>query len=150
MIFGYLTVATLEALLIGLISLAIFSVLIPIQFSAVELFMLVIQLILYLYTLGNLIITIALTIDTVTPFLMISFYLMILVIFGNGFLVEFGFFPVVIESILKLQPLSIPFQSLQIFITVRIIEWLKFGIIFLVSGLWVIGNSFILQKKLKQ
>tara|TARA_B100001123_G_C15184513_1_gene976732 strand:- start:201 stop:950 length:750 start_codon:yes stop_codon:yes gene_type:complete len=149
-IFAYLTVAALEALLIGLISLAIFSVIIPIQIATVELFMLVIQLILYLYILGNLVITIALSIDTVTPFLMISFYLMILVIFGNGFLVEFGFFPVVVESILKLQPLSIPFQSLQLFITVRIIEWLKFGIIFLVSGLWIIGNSFILQKKLRQ
>ncbi|MDP6820017.1 MAG: hypothetical protein QGG04_00965 [Candidatus Marinimicrobia bacterium] len=149
-ILGYLTVAVLEALLIGLVSLVILSVLIPVHLSASELLMLTIQLIIYLCILGNLIITIALAIDAVTPFLLISFYLIILVIFGNGFIVEFGFFPIAVESILKLQPLSLPYQSLQIFITSRVMEWSKFGISLLLSGIWITGNSFLLQKKLRQ
>lgn len=150
MIFGFLTVAVFEAILIGVVSLVIFSVMIPIKLSLVELLMLVIQLLIYLYTFGNLVVTLFLAINTVTPILLISFYLIILIIFGNGFLIEFGFFPVTMETILRLQPLSLPFQSLQIFITGKVIEWSKFGISLLLLVFWISGNSFLLQKKLKQ
>ncbi|MBH09623.1 MAG: hypothetical protein CMG74_04565 [Candidatus Marinimicrobia bacterium] len=149
-VFGYLTVAVFESLFIGLISLSIISILIPLQLSLSQLFMLLIQLILYLYILGNLIVTISLLIDNITPFLLANIYIIILVIFGNGFLIDFGFFPITIESILRLQPLSFPYQSLQIFITGGVIEWTNFAIIFIIFLLWLFTNGLLLQKKLNQ
>jgi ABC-type uncharacterized transport system permease subunit len=100
--------------------------------------------------LANLFISISLAIDSVNTMILIIFMVFLLVIFGNGFLIEFGFFPQGIESILKWQPLSIPYQSLQLFLTNKIVDWTPISFSIGFGWAWMIINSFILKRRLVQ
>jgi hypothetical protein len=100
--------------------------------------------------LGNLLISLSLLIDNLTIMTLAMFMVFVVVLFGNGFLIEFEFFPLVVESILEYQPLSLPFQSYQMFIATGALNWLTLGSLILVIYFWVILNGYILKQKLKQ
>jgi hypothetical protein len=150
LIFSYLVVAGTEAIFIGMISTLIYSGLIPFPFTIIQFLFLIFCLGIYLFLLANLFISISLAIDSVNTMILIIFMVFLLVIFGNGFLIEFGFFPQGIESILKWQPLSIPYQSLQLFLTNKIVDWTPISFSIGFGWAWMILNSFILKRRLVQ
>ena len=90
-----------------------------------------------------------LLINTVTTFSMITFITFIFILFGNGFIIEFGFFPVGINSFLKWQPISIPFQVFQLFINTNIIDWQMLIYPLVLVLFWVIANTKILKWTLR-
>ena len=71
-----------------------------------------------------------------------------LIFFGNGFIIEFGFFSAEMEAILKWQPISIPFQIFQNYYRSGLFDWKIFSGMFALSGLWVIANGSILKRRL--
>jgi len=100
--------------------------------------------------LGNLFISLSLVIDTLTTMLLATFILFLIVLFGNGFLIEFSFFPLGFDSLMKLSPLAIPFQIYQKFNSTGIIDHISISISIALAYIWVLLNSYILKIKLRQ
>ena len=150
LITGYLVVAGIEAIIIGMVSTVIYSGLIPFPLTGLQFFFMIFCLGIYLLLLGNLFISIALIVDTVTTIIFIIFMVFLLVLFGNGFIIEFGFFPQAIEMILKWQPLSIPYQSLQLFLSNGIVDWTLISFSIVLGWGWMVLNSMILKGRLRQ
>ena len=146
---GYLIVSGIEAIILGLISICIFSAISSFPLSVIETLFMIVCLGLYLLLLGNLLISMGLLIDTVTTFFMITFTTFIFILFGNGFIIEFGFFPTGIASFLKWQPISIPFQAFQLFINTKFIDWQMLAYPLVLVLFWVIVNTKILKWKLR-
>ncbi len=146
---GYLIVAGIEAMILGLISLVIFSGLAPFPLTVIDTLVMMVCLAVYLLLLGNYIISMGLLIDTVTTLFLITFITFIFILFGNGFIIEFGFFPAGIENFLRWQPLSIPYQAFQLFIRSGIIDWALLFSSLLLGLLWMLGNTTILKRKLR-
>jgi len=149
MIFGYLIVSGIEAIILGVISIGVFSAISSFPLSVIETLFMMICLGLYLLLLGNLLISMGLLIDTVTTFSMMTFITFIFILFGNGFIIEFGFFPTGVDSILKWQPISIPFQAFQLFINTKFIDWQMLAYPLVLVLFWVIANTKILKWKLR-
>ena len=149
MICGYLIVSGIEAIILGVISIGIFSAISSFPLSVIQTLFMIVCLGLYLLLLGNLLISMGLLIDTVTTFSMISFITFIFILFGNGFIIEFGFFPAGIASFLKWQPISIPFQVFQLYINTNIIDWPMLVYHLVLVIFWVIANTQILKRKLR-
>ena len=149
MIFGYLIVSGIEAIILGVISIGVFSAISSFPLSVIETLFMMVCLGLYLLLLGNLLISMGLLIDTVTTFSMMTFITFIFILFGNGFIIEFGFFPTGVDSFLKWQPISIPFQALQLFINTKFIDWQMLAYPLVLVLFWVIANTKILKWKLR-
>ena len=149
-ILSYLILSVFEALIIIFIISIIFAFFLDFSFSLSEYLMIIIQLSIYLFILGNAIITCSLLIDSITLFASISLYLFSIIIFGSGFIIELGLFPSKIFAILSVQPFSIPFQILQLFLEKHMVDWQKIIILFFLFGSWLIINSILLRKKLNQ
>jgi len=146
---GYLIVSGIEAIILGLISIGIFSAISSFPLSIIQTLFMIVCLSLYLLLLGNFLISMGLLINTVTTFSMITFITFIFILFGNGFIIEFGFFPVGINSFLKWQPISIPFQVFQLFINTNIIDWQMLIYPLVLVLFWVIANTKILKWTLR-
>lgn len=148
MIFGYLIVSGIEAIILGVISIGVFSAISSFPLSVIETLFMMVCLGLYLLLLGNLLISMGLLIDTVTTFSMMTFITFIFILFGNGFIIEFGFFPTGVDSFLKWLPISIPFQAFQLFVNTKFIDWQMLAYPLVLVLFWVIANTKILKWKL--
>tara|TARA_B100001559_G_scaffold61071_1_gene49110 strand:- start:258 stop:509 length:252 start_codon:yes stop_codon:yes gene_type:complete len=78
------------------------------------------------------------------------FMVMFVILFGTGFLIEFSFFPLGLDSILKWSPISIPFQIYKKFNSTGIIDYISISISLILIYAWVIFNSYLLKIKLRQ
>jgi len=149
-IFSSLVVSVLEALIVIIFSTIVYASFIPIPVDLINLIFLVLCLVLYNLLLGNLFISLSLIIDTLTTMLLATFMLFLIVLFGNGFLIEFSFFPLGLDSLMKASPLSIPFQIYQKFHSTGIIDYISISISIALVYLWILLNSHILKIKLRQ
>tara|TARA_B000000475_G_scaffold105373_1_gene85580 strand:+ start:174 stop:425 length:252 start_codon:yes stop_codon:yes gene_type:complete len=82
--------------------------------------------------------------------LLATFMVFLVILFGNGFLIEFSFFPLGLDSILKWSPISIPFQIYKKFNSAGIIDYMSISISLILIYLWMILNSYLLKVKLRQ
>ena len=150
LIFGNLIVAILEALAMSFFSILIYLSIVPIPFSIIEFTSLVFFLILYLFIIGNIFISFSIVIDAITTMILTSFSFFIFIIFGNGFLIEFSFFPSFIESVLKYNPISFSFQNFQRFYSTGFFDITSIFIqIFIIYILFLL-NGILLKRKLRQ
>lgn len=149
-IFSYLVTAGLEAFVMIIFSMIVYASFIQITFNVPSIIFLIFCLAIYNLLLGNLYITMSLIIDTLTTMLLGTFMLFLLVLFGNGFLIEFSFFPLGLESLLEWSPLAIPFQIYQKFHSTGLIDYVSITIIIGLIYLWILLNSHILKQKLRQ
>jgi len=150
MIMSYLFVAGMEAVVAALISMVIYSGFIPFPFSFAQFGFMVLCLLLYILILGNLFITVSLLTESITSHLVITFMIFIIVLFGSGLIIEFSFFPLVVETVLIFQPLSIPFRTLQIFLSNGMVQWALIGLSLVLALAWILANGFLLKYKLRQ
>ena len=150
MIMSYLFVAGMEALVAALISMVIYSGFISFTFSFAQFGFMVLCLLLYILILGNLFITVSLLTESITSHLFITFMIFIIILFGSGLIIEFSFFPRVVETVLIFQPLSIPFRTLQIFLSNGTVQWALIGLSLFLALAWILANSFLLKYKLRQ
>ena len=148
MIFSSLVISVLESIGMSVLGIIVYTTFTSISLSVSSTLFLFLCLVIYLFLLGNLYITISLLIDALTTMFLATSMIFVLVLFGSGFLIEFSFFPVGIESFLKWLPLSIPFQIFHKFNATGLVDWLSLSILCVVIYLWIIFNSIILKSRI--
>ena len=149
-IFSSLVVSSIEAFTVVIFSTIIYAFFISISINIADLGYLLFCLSLYNLLLGNLYISISLIVDTLTTMLLLTFMIFLVIVFGNGYLIEFSFFPLGLDSIIKLSPISIPFQIFQKFNSTGMIDYLSISILVVLIYFWVLLNGYILKSKLRQ
>ena len=150
LVFGNLCVAVLEALIMCLFSILIYSSIVSISLNFLNFLFLIFCLVIYLFLVGNIYILFSISIDAITTMILSSFLLVFFMTFGNGFLIEFSFFPSFMESILKINPISFSHQCYQRFTSTGYFDWMLVAIqIILIYTLFVL-NGFLLKRKLRQ
>ena len=150
LVFGNLCVAVLEALIMCLFSILIYSSIVSISLNFSNFLFLIFCLVIYLFLVGNIYILLSISIDAITTMILSSFVLIFFMIFGSGFLIEFSFFPSFMESILKYNPISFSQQCYQRFTSTGYFDWMFIAIqVILIYTLFVL-NGFLLKRKLRQ
>ena len=150
MIFSSLVVSSIEAFIVVIFSTIVYASFISISISITDLGYLLFCLSLYNLLLGNLYISLSLIVDTLTTMLLLTFMIFLVIVFGNGYLIEFSFFPLGLDSIIKLSPISIPFQIFQKFNSTGMIDYLSISILVVLIYFWILLNGYILKSKLRQ
>ncbi len=150
LVFGNLFVSILEALVMSLFSIIIYASIVTIPFNFINFIFLLFCLVVYLLLIGNIYIFLSISIDAITTMILTSFLLFIFIIFGNGFLIEFSFFPSFFESILTYNPISFPFQTYQSFSSTGFVDWLSLFIQVLLIYILFLLNGLLLKRKLRQ
>lgn len=150
MIFSSLVVSSIEAFIVVIFSAIVYASFISISINIADLGYLLFCLSLYNLLLGNLYISLSLIVDTLTTMLLLTFMIFLVIVFGNGYLIEFSFFPLGLDSIIKLSPISIPFQIFQKFNSTGMIDYLSISILVVLIYFWVLLNGYILKSKLRQ
>jgi len=150
MIFSSLVVSSIEAFIVVIFSTIVYASFISISINIADLGYLLFCLSLYNLLLGNLYISLSLIVDTLTTMLLLTFMIFLVIIFGNGYLIEFSFFPLGLDSIIKLSPISIPFQIFQKFNSTGMIDYLSLSILVVLIYFWILLNGYILKSKLRQ
>ena len=149
-IFSSLVVSTLEAFIVVCFSTILYMSFISISINIVDFLFFVLCLTVYSFLLGSLYISLSLIIDTLTTMLLAIFMVILVILFGTGFLIEFSFFPLGLDSILKWSPISIPFQIYKKFNSTGIIDYISISISIILIYAWVILNGYLLKIKLRQ
>lgn len=149
-IFSSLVVSILEALIVVFFSTIVYISFISISINIVDFLFFVFCLTVFSFLLGSLYISLSLIIDTLTTMLLAIFMVILVILFGTGFLIEFSFFPMGLDSILKWSPISIPFQIYKKFNATGIIDYISISISIILIYSWVILNGYLLKIKLRQ
>ena len=150
LILSSLITSIMESLFVTFVAYAIFFTFIPLNFNFINMIVMFIFLIIYLFLLGNLYITISLIIDALSIMMLANTMLFIYIIFGIGFIIEFPFFPSGMEQILRLIPISFPFQIFQQYNSNGLIDFWMLSLLFVLIFLWSLLNSKILKFRLQQ
>ena len=150
LVFGNLCISVLEALTMCLFSIFIYSSIVSIHLTVINFLVLIFCLTIYLFLIGNIYILFSISIDAITTMILSSFILIFFLIFGNGFLIEFSFFPSFIESFLKYNPISFSQQCYQRFIATGYFDWRYIGIQIILVYILFLLNGFLLKRKLRQ
>ena len=149
-ILSNLVASSFEAFAVVIFSTILYASFISISINIIDLGYLLFCLSLYNLVLGNLYITLSLIVDTLTTMLLLTFMVLLVIVFGNGYLIEFSFFPLGLDSIIKLSPISIPFQIFQKFHSTGLIDYISISILIVLIYFWVLLNGYILKNKLRQ
>tara|TARA_B100001250_G_scaffold136892_1_gene117225 strand:- start:2602 stop:3351 length:750 start_codon:yes stop_codon:yes gene_type:complete len=149
-IFSYLIYSIIEAIFFGFIAAIIYSLFIPTNLSFLNYFIMLFLIIVHLLLLGNLFITMSLLINSISIMWIAIFCLFVFVTLGNGFIIEFEFFPQIMESILRYQPFSYSYQSFHMFMSINIIDWKLIIISLVLIYFWILFNGFFLRRKFQQ
>ena len=150
LVFGNLCISVLEALTMCLFSIIIYSSIVSIPLNTINLLFLMFCLVIYLFLIGNIYILLSISIDAITTMILSSFIFIIFIIFGNGFLIEFSFFPSFIESVLKYNPISFSQQCYQRFVSTGYFDWTFISIQIILIYILFLLNGFLLKRKLRQ
>ena len=149
-IFSYLICSIIEAIFFGSIAGIIYSLFIPTNLLFLDYLILLLLVILHLFILGNFFITMSLSINSISIMWIAIFCSFIFIILGNGFVLEFEFFPQIMESILRYQPFSYSYQSFHMFLSINIVDWKLIIITLVVIYFWMLFNGFLLRRKFQQ
>ncbi|MBL7014433.1 MAG: hypothetical protein ISR83_08430 [Candidatus Marinimicrobia bacterium] len=150
MVHSFLSVAVLEAMIVTIGTSILFVNLISTGFTFGKMFGLYFFLILFYGLIGNIFITMALWIESATIYLLATFLTYCFIIFGSGLLFELDYFPVSLEFMLSLLPLSLLSKAMHLALFSNSIEWILIVPIIIIIALWTIGNGMLLRKKLIQ
>ena len=133
-----------------LFSIFIYSSIVSISLNFFNFLFLIFCLVIYLFLIGNIYILLSISIDAITTMILSSFVLIFFMIFGNGFLIEFSFFPSFMESILKYIPISFSHQCYQRFSSTGYIDWMFIAVQIILTYTLFVLNGFLLKRKLRQ
>ena len=150
LVFGNLCVSVLEALTMCIFSIFIYSSIVSIPLNFSNFLFLIFCLVIYLFLVGNIYILLSISIDAITTMILSSFSLIFFIMFGNGFLIEFSFFPSYIESILKYSPISFSQQCYQRFTSTGYFDWMFMIMQIIIIYTLFLLNGFLLKRKLRQ
>ena len=133
-----------------LFSILIYSSIVSISLNFLNFLFLIFCLVIYLFLVGNIYILLSISIDAITTMILSSFVLIFFIIYGNGFLIEFSFFPSFMESILKYSPISFSQQCYQRFTSTGNFDWMFIAIQVILTNILFVLNGYLLKRKLRQ
>ena len=149
-VISFLSVSLIEGIIMGLVSLLLFSFITPYPFGLIETVALLVYSSIFILVFGNILITISILADKSTTFLLSIVILFFFILLGSGLIIELPFFPSSINYILSIFPISMIVQAMQSYLYSGFINWqLTFFPILFFSGLLLI-NSILLRNKLRQ
>ena len=150
LISSFLMVSLVEGIIMSLISLLLYSFIIPYPFSLVETLALFLYLSIFILFLGNIFITVAILSDKSATYFISIFIIVFFILFGSGLVIALPFFPPSINNILLILPIVMIVDAMQSYLFSGFINWsLTLIPIFFSIGLLII-NSILLRKKLRQ
>ena len=160
---SFLVVSFAEGITMGLVSLLLYSFIIPYPFSIIKTVALIFYLSIFIIVFGNLLITISICFVLINESIYFSiladksatFFLSIIILFffiilGSGLIIEHSFFPSSINYILSLFPISMIVQAMQSYLYSGFIDWSLTIFPILLSLGWILINAMLLRKKLRQ
>ena len=150
LISSFLVVSITEGIIMGLISLLLYSFIIPYPFSLFETLILVFYLSIFSLFLGNIFITVSILSDKSTTFFVSIFIIVFIILFGSGLVIALPFFPPSINNILSILPIVMIVNAMQSHLFSGFINWslTLVPILFSIGLLFI--NSILLRKKLRQ
>ena len=150
LISSFLLVSLIEGIIIGLVSLLLYSFIIPYPFTLVETLSLFFYLSIMIVFLGNTYITISILSDKSSTFFISIFIIIFFILFGSGLVISLDFFPISINNILSILPIAMIVNAMQSYLFSGFINWpITLMPILFSTGLLII-NSILLRKKLRQ
>lgn len=147
---SFLVVSFAEGITMGLVSLLLYSFIIPYPFSIINTVALIFYLSIFIIVFGNLLITISILADKSATFFLSIIILFFFIILGSGLIIEHSFFPSSINYILSLFPISMIVQAMQSYLYSGFIDWSLTIFPILLSLGWILINAMLLRKKLRQ
>jgi ABC-type polysaccharide/polyol phosphate export permease len=149
-IFSFSILSLVESLIFGLVSVVLYSIIIPFPFTIFKSFGLLIYFIIYIFLLSNIYIFISALSDKLSTILFSLFAFIFFMLFGSGLIISPTFYPISMGKALSLFPLVMLIQAMQSFIFSGIINWISTVIPLLTSLLLLILNSILIRNKLRQ
>ena len=150
LIIGFIITSIIESFIYVIITMIILTILITEPLSWKMFLITPFFTFLYTFLLANLIVTLSILSERIFTFLSVSIFLFFFIIFGNGFIINFGLFPQMIGSVLSYNPLSIVLSELRSILFFDIVNWKLISIPIIVSLFWTWLNGTLLKRKLKQ
>ncbi|MBL7011203.1 MAG: hypothetical protein ISR82_08280 [Candidatus Marinimicrobia bacterium] len=150
LILGFLVISAIEATFYVLVAMGVLNFFLPKTLSALDYFMILVFTPIFIFILGNILITFSLLIDRITTYLSTILVLFLIILFGSGVLVELEFYPKTISLILSNLPLSMILYSLRDIIFSNRVDWTQIFIPIFVAIIWTWFNGFLLKRKLNQ
>jgi len=145
-----LVVSLVEAFLIALFALTLYSFIITHPFNFLETIALLIYLLIFILVFGNILITISILSDKSATFLISLMILLFITLFGSGLIIELNFFPSSIRYILSILPISMVIGAMQSYLYSGFINWAFTLLPILISIGILIINSVLIRNKLRQ
>ena len=149
-IFSFLMVALIEGIIMSLVSILLFSFIIPYPFGLIETIVLLVYSSIFILVFGNILITVSILADKSATFLLSIIILFFFILLGSGLIIELPFFPQSVNYILSIFPISMIVKAMQSYLFSGFINWpLTFSALLFSMGLLII-NSILLRNKLRQ
>ena len=150
MILSFSIVSVVESLIFGLVSIILFSTLIPYPFGFIKTIGFIFYFSIYIFLLSNVFITIAILSDKLSTILISVFAFILFLIFGSGLIIRTIFFPPSLEISISALPLAMVIKAMQSYLFSGFINWIFTVIPFLTSLLLLSLNSMLIRNKLRQ
>ena len=150
MILSFSIVSVIESLIFGLVSIILFSALIPYPFSLIKTAGFIFYFSIYIFLLSNVFITIAILSDKLSTILIAVFAFIFFLIFGSGLIISPSFYPPLLETLLSVLPLTMVIKGMQSYLFSGFINWVFIVMPFLTSLLLLSLNSILIRNKLRQ
>ncbi len=150
MILSFSIVSIIESLIFGLVSIILFSALIPYPFGIIKTVGFVFYFSIYIFLLSNVFITIAILSDKLSTILISLFSFIFFLLFGSGLIISPNFYPSSMETALSVMPLAMSIKAMQSYLFSGFISW-TFTVIPILSIILLLGlNSILIRNKLRQ
>tara|TARA_Y100001970_G_C14054928_1_gene761023 strand:+ start:97 stop:846 length:750 start_codon:yes stop_codon:yes gene_type:complete len=150
LIFCLLIVSLIEGIIMGLVSLLLYSFIIPYPFSFLETVALIFYLSIFILYLGNIFITVSVLSDKSATFFVSILIIVFFILFGSGLVISLPYFPPSIKAILSILPNVMIVNAMQSYLFSGFINWPITLIPILLSLGLLIINANLLRKKLRQ
>ena len=150
MILSFSIVSVVESLIFGLVSIILFSVLVPYPFGIIKTIGFIFYFSIYIFLLSNVFITIAILSDKLSTILISVFAFIFFLLFGSGLIISPSFYPSSLESLLSALPLAMVIKAMQSYLFSGFINWIFTVIPFLTGLLLLSLNSILIRHKLRQ
>ena len=150
MILSFSVVSIVESLIFGLVSIILFSALVPYPFGFIKTVGFIFYFSIYVFLLSNVFITIAILSDKLSTILISLFAFILFLLFGSGLIISPSFYPSSLENLLSFLPLAMAIKAMQSYLFSGFINWIFTIFPFLTALLLLSLNSILIRKKLRQ
>ena len=150
LVIGFLVTSIIESLVYVIVAMGVLTVLLPEPLNWSAYFIVPLFTLLYIFLLGNLIITFSVLTDRISTYLSITISMFLFILFATGVLVEFDFYPKTIGTLLSYFPLSMILSDLRGILFFNRVEWGPIIIPVATALGWTWLNGYMLKRKLKQ